>query len=318
MFLLTLLACGPSPSEVASSWWADSLAGRDEAAYHKLCKIDRDATPLAELEALHPVMVAARKKATFAVRDETVEGDTVRVNVAITRPDFDKEQSRLIDSSLSAEELRGVDARLLDAIDKGTLPLSTTVEVVTLHRSEDGWCVFRDLATRKKIVALAKEFTALVKKGDLDGAKAKADAAIALMPEDVLAKDMVAYTTQLIAERNRTNTYKPKIEVRNVKLDRLCDRCPSRVRAEVKNGGDQTLTEIELKVSGLDANGTPVWDKDIYPVFVSSLPDIPGIPWDNAPLRPNYSRVFEVYPPNPPPSDWTGKVSFEVKELRFE
>jgi hypothetical protein len=84
------------------------------------------------------------------------------------------------------------------------------------------------------------------------------------------------------------------------------------VFGEVKNTGDRTLSEVEIKVYCLDDHGKPVSEDTFHPVCeaFSSLSSR-----DYMPLRPNYTQPFGFKLEST--SDWSGKIRCEVSDLRF-
>ena len=106
--------------------------------------------------------------------------------------------------------------------------------------------------------------------------------------------------------------YFPKIAIRNVKVAKSAlDQ--DGVWGEIKNAGDQSLKEVELTIYCLDANGNPIFEKQIHPVLVSEL----GFGENNQPLKPGYSRQFGVRL-NDAPSEWSKKVNVKVTSLAFQ
>jgi hypothetical protein len=84
------------------------------------------------------------------------------------------------------------------------------------------------------------------------------------------------------------------------------------VFGEVKNQGDRTLSEVEIRIYYVDRTGSPIFEKAHYPVLVSKF----GLGDSNGPLKPGYSRKFG-YGVEEAPSDWSGKVNIKVAKVRF-
>lgn len=78
---------------------------------------------------------------------------------------------------------------------------------------------------------------------------------------------------------------------------------------EVKNLGDHTVTELDLKFELLDSAGKAVGEKDHSVILPSSTKE---------PLKPNYTLPFGIAVDNPP-SDWVAvRGSVELLQLSRE
>ena len=99
--------------------------------------------------------------------------------------------------------------------------------------------------------------------------------------------------------------------------DSLLDGRIPGVDFKVKNDGDRTLSEVDVRVIFYDAQGKPIGEEIYYPVLVTS----DGFGEDNKPLRPNYiwrNEVGKFYSAKSIPSEWaTGKVSAQVTKIEF-
>ena len=84
------------------------------------------------------------------------------------------------------------------------------------------------------------------------------------------------------------------------------------VFGEIKNAGDRTLSEVEITVYCLDAEGQPVSEDTFHPVQEDASS------WSTRsymPLRPNYAQTFGYKVKST--SDWSGRVRVEVTDIAF-
>ena len=84
------------------------------------------------------------------------------------------------------------------------------------------------------------------------------------------------------------------------------------VLGEIKNGGNRALSDVELTIYCLDKNGSSIFEKSHHPVHASDV----SLVTSNLPLKPGYSRRFEVII-NDAPSEWSGKVEVKVTKIEF-
>jgi hypothetical protein len=99
------------------------------------------------------------------------------------------------------------------------------------------------------------------------------------------------------------------VEIRHVEVGESTLGDPG-VFGEIKNVGDRTLTEVELTVYCLGADGQPVFEQTYHPVVASDM----SFGDAGEPLKPNYSRKFG-YNLEDAPSDWARKVRVEVTKV---
>jgi hypothetical protein len=84
------------------------------------------------------------------------------------------------------------------------------------------------------------------------------------------------------------------------------------VFGEIKNVGDRTLSEVEITVYCLDAQGQPISENTFHPVHEGASG------WSTRsymPLRPHYAQGFGYKVEST--SDWSGRVRVEVTDLAF-
>jgi len=83
---------------------------------------------------------------------------------------------------------------------------------------------------------------------------------------------------------------------------------------KIKNNGNRTLSEVDVKVVFYDANNRAISEETYYPVLASSLED-------NKPLRPNYiwqQESGKFYEAKNVPSEWqAGKVTATITDIKF-
>lgn len=84
------------------------------------------------------------------------------------------------------------------------------------------------------------------------------------------------------------------------------------VLGEIKNGGNRALSDVELTIYCLDKHGSPIFEKSYHPVHASDVSMVSS----NLPLKPGYSRRFEVII-NDAPSEWSGRVEVKVTKIEF-
>lgn len=79
---------------------------------------------------------------------------------------------------------------------------------------------------------------------------------------------------------------------------------------EIKNTGNRTLSEVEIKVFYLDEYGKAIYEDTFHPVLTSRWSS------NNKPLKPNYSEKFG-YEADDVPSEWKQKVIVQITNIEF-
>lgn len=89
------------------------------------------------------------------------------------------------------------------------------------------------------------------------------------------------------------------------------------VRFKIKNNGNRTLNEVEVRVVFYDEAGNAIAEEDYHPVLVSEY----SYSGDNKPLRPNYiwqQESGKFYMAKNVPSEWAaGKATATITDVEF-
>lgn len=170
---------------------------------------------------------------------------------------------------------------------------------------------------KKKVNALLSEAYKLKREKKLHGALAKYNEILELDSKVVEAKEGVKETETELKKFQEKQEYMPKIELKDFRVAEgqkysFGDPEPG-VFGTIVNGGDRTLSEVEVTVYFLDKNGTVVGEEDFHPVLVSSY----SFGGDNKPLKPNYVKDFGYTVKKYAPSTWAGKVNGKITNIEF-
>jgi hypothetical protein len=108
-----------------------------------------------------------------------------------------------------------------------------------------------------------------------------------------------------------SRAYRSKVFISNLRVGQSALDQPAAF-GEIRNGGDRTLSEVEITVYCLDATGKPVFEETAHPVLVSEF----SYGDANKPLKPGYSRKFGVTLDDAP-STWSKEVRAVVTGVKF-
>lgn len=100
-------------------------------------------------------------------------------------------------------------------------------------------------------------------------------------------------------------------------FDSILDGQVPGVTFKLKNTGNRTLNEVEVRVEFMDENGQAIAEEEYHPVLVSEY----NVSGDNTPLRPNYiwqGEPDQFYSAKSVPSEWAeGKARAIITDIEF-
>lgn len=100
-------------------------------------------------------------------------------------------------------------------------------------------------------------------------------------------------------------------------FDSVLDGKVAGVLFKIKNKGDKSLDQVEVKCYFLDASGNRISEEDFYPVNVSTY----SFGGDNKPLKPGYVWSMEsgkFYTAKSVASEWKeGSIDIEITKIKF-
>ena len=142
---------------------------------------------------------------------------------------------------------------------------------------------------------------------------AKANAAgsgLSTNPE-VVVSDTKSDQQEVDYIRDNLTIYDTTAKYYNSLLD---GRIPG-VEFKIKNNGNRTLSEVDVRVEFLDSAGKPIAEETYYPVLAQSYTG------DSTPLRPNYiwkQEQGQFYSAKSVPDEWdTGSVRTTISDIEF-
>lgn len=325
-----------SPEEIVLTFLNESLkagaSGRSKETYRLLSHRDKDIT--SENEYLSSVasgasnisettLSALGKKISKSIKTSIIEGDSATIAVEISTPRLPHNLRKALLDSITPE----LEANVVSYLESSELQFDANIESYKLVREPDGWKVFLDFGTKKKIEALVDDADALVGSSQMlwpiDGsvlesmkpkllsAQEKYEKALSL-GDDFTAKSHLENVNKQIDKLRFFEQYKHKIEIRNVRVGDT-SYSGKGVFGEIKNNGDAILTSVKITIYFLDKNNNAIHEMKYHPVLVTqrSFGD------DAVPLKPNYSRQFGVKTDGAP-DDWAEKIKVELSDIGVE
>jgi hypothetical protein len=331
---ICLLACdkifGPSPNQVLNNFLdatfkqkyaeaysyvsAEDQANKDLQCYLK--EKDRSDYPLAQ---------AIVTKTSYKIIKLEKSDKTATAEVELTFPDansvFADSMSEAFKSALDTKDIKETNKILAKKLESGEIPLRTGIKTYRLVKDEEGWKVFLDWKTEKKINALLAEADALKEAKKLNGAAEKYEQILKLDSEMVNAKIGLKETEKEIKSFEEKQTYIENVILYDLKAkyyETFLDGKIPGVEFKLKNKGDRTLKGVDIAVYFKDDNGTIIAEEDYHPVLVSEY----SFGNDNKPLKPNYVWQMErgkFYQAKSVPSEWKeGAVSAKITDIEFD
>lgn len=329
-----LAACSTPPADMAHTYELADLQSRYQEAYNLLCPADQVARTYDEYSDRgkpSPLQAASDKVVSVEVVSTVREGEDAWVNLMVFAPDYGSAWEALTDRYKAdhsvIEAMDKADAEIARRIEAGEFSMREIPAKLHLKPHGDGWCVYRNFQGSDQANALRNEAEALQEAGDFEAAIAKCKEAKAAAPEEMggylleVMDACVSGAEKAAEQKRRFDEYLPLLSIREVKKAKACRSCAYKVTGEVKNGGDEMIWNLDLTIYGLDPDGKPVFDKNAMVVACSLDAASLAVYGDlelREPLKPNYSRSFDTYLPDPPPSDWTGELKIEVASFALE
>ena len=140
-------------------------------------------------------------------------------------------------------------------------------------------------------------------------------AAASVSADESLASASTAPTGPTAEEAAYIKQYVKLYDLKARYYDSVLDGRVPGVDFKIKNLGNRTLNEVDVRVVFYDAEGKPIAEETYYPVLESSYSS------GHNPLRPNYiwqQERGQFYSAKNVPSEWkVGQVSATVTEIEF-
>lgn len=323
--ILLVVGCGKigsNPKDVLSKYLDASLHGRHEEAYQYFSAKDKAIKSLQEYlseqsKEESPFTQALASKISYEIKEVTVTGNQAKAKVAVTTPDFGSIFTDILGVAFMSafgeeKDEKEIEKMLAEKYKGKDIPMSTTTQSFDLIKEADGWKVFFDWETKKKVDETMSQAKQLEKEKKLYAAKEKYQEVLELDSKVVEASEKIKELDKEIKSFKEKQVYIDKVEIRNVHIGKsILDEVG--VFGELKNLGDRTLKEVEITIYCLDKNGKAIFEKTYRPVLVSEY----SLFGDNKPLKPNYSKKFGVKLDDAP-SDWARKVKVKVTDIEFQ
>jgi len=320
-----LLGGGPRPA--LEKYLTATTAGNLDEAYGHISSQDRQAKTLAEYKSENsdnPFAIILARQTTYEIQDIQVDGANASATAKVTRPDLAGVAKDFFGAAFSAalggKDSKQLQQQLADKYANQKLPTTTSSETFRLVKESDGWRVFLDWETQKRVSTAMAEAAELRKEKKLHAALAKLDEVLTLKSEMVEAKKQRAEVAKEIADFDRKQSYVDKVKLYDLNAryyeTYLEKRVPG-VTFKLKNTGDQTLKKVEVTVYFKNANGDVIHEESYHPVWVTKYSIS-----DNKPLKPNYIWQLErgkFYQAKSVPDEWkAGSVSAKITDIEFE
>lgn len=313
---------GSNPKDVLSKYLDASLYGRYEEAYQYISAKDKAIKTLQEYLSEQsseesPIAQALASKVSYEIKKITLTGNQAKANVAVTTPDFGTIFADILGAAFASafgekKDEKEIEKMLAEKYKEKNIPMMTTTQSFELVKEVDGWKVFFDWETKKKVDEAMTQAEQLEKEKKFYAAKEKYQEILELDSEVVEASEKMKKLDNSIKSFKEKQAYVDNVKIGDLEVGKAVLGGLG-VFGEVKNLGDRTLTKVEITIYFLDKDGNPIFEKTYCPVLVSE--------WsfgDRAQfLKSGYSRKFGVKADDVP-SDWAKKVKVKVTDIEFE
>ena len=264
-----------------------------------------------------PVNVFIRKHSTWSVGEQTITGDTAKVDVKWSRPNSEWVAKISVDV-ITDPDPRDKDfpseeraARKLKRLaSTGDIPMDHRSESVKLIKDNGKWRLSLGWVDGQKVNALIKQGDEAFARGDFDQAKQAYNQANEIDPTNYGADEGL--------KKIREAAYVDKIKFLTFKAAyfQSGDRTVPGVVYSFKNTGDKTLSHVVVTVYFKDKDGNTISEHEYYPVVALGA----GISGDK-PLKPGYIWSTErgkFYRADDVPPQWKeGAAEIKVTTLEF-
>lgn len=325
-----------TPDEILHAYLNAGLAagasGKSKETYSLLSIEDKKATTEEEylsestssVPDISPVIMAAfMKNISYVIMNSATEDGVANLEVEATMPVIKHYLSGINIEKINLE----LENKLLSYLNSQDLKFEKDVSSYKLLREPEGWRVFLDLSTKKKIKMLLEEAEELAPntwllinndaaqlesmKTSLLAAKDKYEEVLSF-GENTLANYYLEKLEILLNKLDNYERYKSKIQIKNIRIGKGTFG-ETGVFGEVKNNSDVVINRIGITIYFLDKEGNPIHEKSYNPVYITESSYVSqGIP-----LKPNYSRKFGLKADDAP-SEWSKKVEVVLSDLEVE
>lgn len=331
--ILLLVGCekiGSSPKEVLSKYLDASLNGRYEEAYQYVSAKDKAIKSLQEYlsenskeEGLFARALAS--KISYKIKEVTITGNNAKASVEVTTPDFGVIFEDILGVAFKSafgekKDEKEIEKMLAEKYKGKEIPVTNTTQLFDLINGPEGWKVFFDWETKKKINEAMSQAKQLEKEKKIYAAKDKYQEVLELNSKMVEATEKIEELNKEIKSFKEKQAYIKNVVLYDLKAKYyktyLEDRLPG-VKFKLKNKGNRTLKKVEVTIYFKDANGIIITEKTYCPVLVTEY----SFGSDNKPLKPNYIWQLErekFYKADSVPSEWKeGAVSAKITNIEF-
>lgn len=280
LFALTgeVLAKGQSSGKKAIKEYYDAWYAMDaQKAYDSLAQVDKDEMTLERFSrdfgftSFDERLI--RSKSTYKIVSVKEKGDRPMAEIKLIVPDNSVMMERLYKIMASFKSPNMTEAQMEEALLKQlkkekipTLEMTTTVRLI---KDKEGWHVFNDWATEKKVLELLRKADSAYYNDDPITALAAYQEALQLDPDSKPAakgRDKVAEAAKKM-EANLVFA-REYIEIANLEAQNkdIYGTIQPVVTFVIKNKSDKMLNYLRLKVAYLDAEGQ-VLNESTYDVL---------------------------------------------------
>lgn len=266
---------GGEPRPALEKYLSASAAGNRDEAYGYISSKDRQTKTLAEYKTENsdnPFAIIVARQTSYEIQDIRIDGTNASATVKVTRPDLAGVAKDFLGAAFSAalggKDSKQLQQQLADKYANQKLPTTTSTETFNLVKESDGWRVFLDWDTEKRVSTAMAEVAELRKEKKLRAALAKLDEVLTLKSEMVEAKKQRAEVSKEISDFDRKQSYVDKVKLYDLNAryyeTYLEKRVPG-VTFKLKNAGGQILKKVEVTVYFKNANGDVISRGELQP-----------------------------------------------------
>jgi len=333
--ILLLVGCdkiGSSPKKILSKYLDASLHGRHEEAYQYISAKDKAVKNLQEylsenLKEENPFAQALASKISYKIKEVTITSlfNNAKASVEVTTPDFGVIFEDILGVAFKLafgekKDEKEIEKMLAEKYKEKDIPMATTTQIFDLINGLEGWKVFFDWETKKKIDEAMSQAKQFEKEKRLYAAKDKYQEILELNSKMVEATQKIKELNKEIKSFKEKQAYIKNVVLYDLKAKYyktyLEDRVPG-VKFKLTNKGNRILKEVEVTIYFKDANGTIIAEEIYYPILITEY----SFGSDNKPLKPNYIWQLEqekFYKADSVPSEWKeGAISAKITNIEF-
>jgi len=300
-----------------------ALLSNEDKSYFKL---EHGLSEFIDNKSLTEIREAFAPFIKYKISNSEIQDTTAQIIIIKSSPDLTGLMGKFLQASMASvlddsSDAEGTDsskeilASLQDELSKDNdLPRLEVEKIVNLVLEDGEWRVFQNLKL-ETILIDAREFET---EKDYAKAMTKVSAALEIDPMNDEANNIADSIQEKIDVERVKTEYFSKIEIfefeaRIFNKSSYSDGTPG-VTFALKNNGDKTLSDVDVIVYFLDADGRPIAEKTFYPV-TSGIYCLTNCD----PLKPNYvwRQGDNFYSMDTLGPEWSGEATIEIKDIKF-